>query len=124
MARKTKTAFAALATAWIALVFGPGVAGAQNAALIKRGQTLFNHRGCNICHGVGKQNAAPDLKGVTQRRSKEWITKWLKETDTMLTSDSVAMGMLAEYRNQKMPKFKLNAPEIEALIAFIDSRSE
>lgn len=123
MARKTKTAFLALATAWIALVFGPSVAGAQNAALIKRGQTLFNHRGCNICHGIGNLNAGPDLKGVTQRWSKDWIVKWLKETDTMITSDSTAMAMVAEYRNQKMPKFKLNAPEIEALIAFIESRS-
>ena len=37
----------------------------------------------------------------------------------MLTSDSLAMAMLAEYKNVKMPNMKLTDADIDALIHYI-----
>ena len=115
-----KTSLVVLGTAVAALTVGASQAQAQeNDAQLKRGGMLWYNRGCRGCHGVGKKNAGPDLAGLEMRRSKEWITKWLKETDTMIASDSVAIAMVEEYNGAKMPKQKFSDSDIDALLAFL-----
>jgi len=117
-----KTAFVVLGTAGAALLFSAGTASAQgNDALVKRGQTLWQNRGCAGCHAIGKKNIAPDLAGVTQRRSREWLVNWLKDTEGMLQSDSTAMAMLKEYKGAKMPNQKLSEQDTNAILAFIEA---
>jgi len=116
-----KTAFVVLGTAGAALLFSAGAANAQDAAQVKRGQTLWQNRGCAGCHAIGKRNIAPDLAGVTQRRSREWLVNWLKDTEGMLQSDSVAMALLKEYKGAKMPNQKLSEQDTDAIIAFIQA---
>jgi protein SCO1/2 len=120
-----KTAFVVLGTAGAALLFSAGSASAQGAdAQVKRGQTLWQNRGCAGCHSIGKgkgSGVAPDLSGVLQRRSKEWIHNWLKDTEGMLASDSTAMALMKEYKNTKMPNQKLSEADADAIIAFIQA---
>src|SRR5262245_10385929 len=80
-------------------------ASAQQAmsAQAKRGELLYFRRGCRQCHGINKKMIGPDLAGLEQRRSKEWIQRWLKETDVMLASDSTAIALAASYNNAHMP---------------------
>jgi cytochrome c551/c552 len=80
---------------------------------------LWTNRGCGSCHGIGKKMAGPDLAGVEMRRSHEWLNKWLRETDTMLASDSTAMALLAEWKNIKMPKQTLSDQDVDALLAYL-----
>jgi cytochrome c551/c552 len=89
--------------------------------MAKRGKMLWTNRGCASCHGIGKKMAGPDLAGVEQRRSREWLNNWLKNTDTMLASDSTAMALLAEWKGIKMPKQALTDQDIEALLAYFRS---
>lgn len=105
--------------ACVALMLSATQANAQNDAAMKRGKMLWTNRGCGSCHGIGKKQAGPDLAGVEQRRSREWLNRWLKETDVMLTSDSTAMGLLAEWKGIKMPKQALTDQDIEALLAYL-----
>jgi len=56
-----------------------------------------------------------------QRRSKEWIHNWLKDTEGMLASDSTAMALKKEYKNTKMPNQKLSEADADAIIAFIQA---
>ena len=116
-----KTALVVLGTAGSALLFSAGAANAQGAdAQVKRGQTLWQNRGCAGCHSIGKRGGiAPDLAGVTQRRSREWLVNWLKDTETMLQTDSVAIAMLKEYKGQKMPNQKISEQDTDAILAFI-----
>jgi protein SCO1/2 len=67
--------------------------------------------------------AGPDLKGVTQRRSPDWLKAWLKSPDTMVMSDSMAKALYKEYHQVKMPNLKLSDEEIAALIAYMDEAS-
>jgi len=67
--------------------------------------------------------AGPDLKGVTQRRSPEWLKAWLKSPDTMVMSDSMAKALYKEYHQVKMPNLKLSDEEVAALIAYMDQAS-
>jgi len=103
-----------------ALTFGVvSSAQAQDAAAVKRGKMLWVNRGCGSCHGVGKKMAGPDLAGVEVRRSREWLNRWLKETDAMIASDSIAMAMVAEWKGIRMPQQALTDQDIEALLAYV-----
>jgi len=110
-----------LGTVAAGLTVSASTASAQNDAMAKRGKMLWTNRGCASCHGIGKKMAGPDLAGVEQRRSREWLNNWLKNTDTMLASDSTAMAMLAEWKGIKMPKQPLTDQDIEALLAYFRS---
>jgi protein SCO1 len=93
-------------------------------SLAKRGKTLFTNRGCNACHTFGKKLAGPDLVGATERRDHDWLRRWLKNTDEMLQTDSVAQAMLVEYQNVKMPNLKLSDAEVDALLNYIQEETE
>ena len=45
-----------------------------------RGEASFNKRTCVFCHTLNGRggNLGPDLTNVKERRSEEWLFKWLK----------------------------------------------
>jgi mono/diheme cytochrome c family protein len=113
-------AVALLGVLSVSQAHGQGSAPAVDPALAKKGRSMFASKGCNGCHSVGGgKRAGPDLAGVSERRDAEWLKKFLKDPPTMLTSDSLAMAMLAEYKNVKMPNMKLTDADIDALLNYI-----
>ena len=76
-----------------------------------------------MCHTVGRKEArtaeGPDLAGVTDRRTHEWLVSWLKDPNAMFGSDAAADAMLEQYYNVKMPNMHLHETEIAALIAYL-----
>lgn len=106
----------------MAVFAGPALA-QDSQMLARKGKALWQNRGCAGCHALGKQLAGPDLHGVTQRRPREWLVRWLKDTPGMLGSDSVARALLAEYRGIKMPGQKLSDQDVDAILAFIESET-
>lgn len=126
MTRTVKLALAIFAT----LAIAPAAVVAQGSSITvdenqaKRGKSLFTSRGCNACHAFGKKLAGPDLVGATERRSQDWLRRWLKNTDEMLESDSIAQAMLAEYQNVKMPNLKLSDADVDALLHYMQQESD
>jgi len=112
------------------LVAGAGVARAQaplqvDEAAAKRGQSLFQNRGCVGCHSIGKgKRSGPDLAGVTQRRSLEWLRRWIKNPTPMFDTDSTAKALLAEFNNTRMPNLRLKDDEVDALLHYIQQESD
>ena len=102
-----------------------GAASARTAdpALVERGRRIFVNRGCNACHTIGRSEQrtaeGPDLAGVTDRRTNEWLVAWLKNPDAMFWADPIADAMLEEYKYVKMPNMRLHEYEISALIAYM-----
>ena len=73
---------------------------------------------CLACHSIaGGDKLGPDLYGVTKRRDKAWLTKWLKNPEQMLQSDAIAKEMLAKYK-VPMPNQNLSEEEIRAYIEY------
>lgn len=113
---------------WLALgaaVLGaPQVLLAQNdAALAGRGRKLFELRGCYGCHTFGRHLAGPDLSGVTARRSADWLRRFLADPETMVRTDSTASKLWQENKGYPIMRIqKLNPPEIEALIQYMQSK--
>ncbi len=88
-------------------------------SLAQRGKTLWINRGCSGCHAIGRKMAGPDLWGVVDRRSNEWLRGWLHNTNQYLQTDPQAMAMLEEWHYIKMPQIRLSDAEIDALFHYI-----
>jgi nitrite reductase (NO-forming) len=92
-------------------------------ALAQRGAKMFQQKGCFVCHTIGRSGAhtaeGPDLAGVTDRRTHEWLKAWLKDPYAMYGSDPIADAMLKQYHNVRMPNMHLNDSDAEALIAYL-----
>ena len=97
---------------------------AQADVMTKRGKMLWTNRGCGACHGIGKKMAGPDLAGLEQRRSREWINKWLKETDSMIASDSTAMALVAEWKGIRMPQQTITDQDVESLLNYLRAEED
>ena len=84
------------------------------------GEDLFGSRGCAGCHSVGRGRlAGPDLFAVRERRSIEWLTAFLKDTNKMLETDPIAQALLKEFHGNRMPNIRMTDQEIEALIHYL-----
>ncbi len=88
------------------------------------GQEIFQKK-CAACHTVGGGNlVGPDLKGITQKRERAWLSRWIREPDKMLAEgDAVALKRLQEFNNVPMPNLALTETEVAAVIAFLDNAS-
>jgi cytochrome c2 len=91
----------------------------HNEELYEKGKELFQSKGCVGCHTIGKGKlVGPDLKGVTQRRSEDWLKKWIKSPDTMVFTDPTAKELLKQYLTP-MPNLGLTDDEVNALISYL-----
>ena len=92
-------------------------------ALADWGERAWNMMQCYGCHELGRQQSTgPDLIGVTDRRSVEWLRKWLKNPIEMAADDSAAAALKREY-NSQMPNMGLSDHDIDGLIQFLELRT-
>ena len=92
---------------------------------VESGKAVFSARGCNGCHTIGKGDlSAPDLGGLLERRTQDWIKRWLRDPTTMLTTDEIAKDMLKQYNYMRMPNLKLSDDEITALMHYIAAETK
>jgi len=91
--------------------------------LVAKGKELFNSN-CTSCHTIGKGKlVGPDLLGVTDLRSDQWLHKWIINPDQMLQSDPVAKELLKEFM-VPMPNLGLTDQQVTALIAYLKSENK
>ncbi len=102
----------------------PGTHGVEvpKLRLAERGRRLFESR-CALCHtlGAGDQDG-PDLQGVTGRRGRGWLARWLSDPDRLLAEqDPVATALFAKFLDTPMPNLHLGKSEVEALLAYFEA---
>ena len=107
-----------VAAAVVALVLRlPAQAGSADTSA---GERIFKER-CTACHTYGKGiKVGPDLKGVTQRRSRAWLLKFIGSSSTMIRlGDPTAKKLFNEYKQERMPDWSDLSPEqIGALLDY------
>jgi protein SCO1 len=88
------------------------------------GAYIFQSR-CSACHTVGKgDTVGPDLAGVTSRRERGWLERYLRAPDQMLADkDPIAVALHAKYKDVAMPNLRLSEGEIAVLLAYIEGQS-
>jgi mono/diheme cytochrome c family protein len=91
--------------------------GAQDAA-------TFYEENCAACHTIGAgPQGGPDLKGVTARRDREWLTRFLLDPAS-LESDPAVVEMIRAADGLTMPPTDgLDRNMAEALLKLIEQRS-
>jgi protein SCO1 len=88
------------------------------------GTFIFQSR-CSACHSIGKgDSVGPDLAGVTTRRDRDWLVRYLRAPDQMLAEkDPIATELFAKYKNVRMPNLRLSEGEIAILLGFVQEQS-
>ena len=78
---------------------------------------IFNQR-CTACHTYGKGvKVGPDLKGVTARRQRPWLLKFIRSSQQVIASgDKTANELFRTYKRQRMPDWTDLSPQDVAAI--------
>ena len=106
---------AALTAALVADTPG-GVRAQDAAALVAKGQQVYEAQKCSVCHSIagtgGKQNP---LDGVGSKLSADDIRLWI-------TDPTAAAKKANSVKKPPMPnKYKLPPAELDALVAYMQS---
>lgn len=89
---------------------------------VAAGAALFKVR-CLDCHHFGRRKVGPDLTGVTERRTHEWLMQWIDDPVPMAKTDPIAIALLEKYGTQ-MPDLNLKKIEIRRIISYLDTHRE
>lgn len=84
-----------------------------NISVAQSGEEAFKAN-CAVCHKTTDAKfVGPGLKDVTERRSREWLLSWTKNSQGLLASgDSVANAIFNEYSKSVMPPFDFLGDEV------------
>lgn len=76
---------------------------------------------CSPCHTMGSGRlVGPDLAGVGDRRSTEWLLEFVQSSQAMVArGDPDAVALVAEYANLVMPDPPLSADEITDVVTYM-----
>lgn len=108
------------------LVSAMAVAAASPAAAADATAEFFRQN-CASCHTIGGGRlTGPDLKGVTGRRDRSWLERFVQNPKAVLDSgDAYALELQREARGVVMPTVPGLTPErVKALVSLIEEHSK
>ncbi|MFL5303090.1 MAG: SCO family protein [Anaeromyxobacteraceae bacterium] len=95
------------------------------------GEGLYRSR-CAACHTLGGERlggspaaaVGPDLLGVTGRRDRAWLARWIKEPDKMIAErDPLALALVEQYGNVVMANTHLSSGDVETVLSYLEEES-
>ena len=88
------------------------------------GEALFTKM-CAPCHTIGVgDRVGPDLRGVTQRRDRAWLSNFIRNPVRMLAQkDPVAVALAAQFPAVHMPALGIAEGDAADLIAYLDAQT-
>jgi protein SCO1 len=91
------------------------------AVTLDPGQYMFQSR-CSACHTIGGgDKMGPDLAGVTTRRERNWVARYLTAPDKMRAEgDPIAMELSKKYKNARMPDQKMGGADLLAILTYLE----
>lgn len=89
-----------------------------NEEWVAKGNAIYDMK-CSACHKLTDMRVVgPGWKGVTDRRTPEWIMNMTLNVDVMLEKDPAAQAMLKECL-VRMPNQNLNQEDARAVLEFM-----
>jgi cytochrome c551/c552 len=82
------------------------------------GENLFNTKGCVACHSLDVKKIGPPLKSISDKRSKEWLYSFIKNSQKFKETNADAKAIIEEFANFPMPAHELSNAEIDDIIAY------
>lgn len=95
------------------------VASTENADVIKAGKALFNAN-CAACHKLDKKATGPALRGKADKYDREWLYKWINNSQGLVKSgDAKAVALFDENNKSIMTSFpQLSHTDIDNILAY------
>ena len=91
---------------------------------IGEGKTIFSTR-CAGCHNVNVKLTGPALAGVDQRRSIDWIIRFVKSSKTLISSgDKDAVAIYDQFRIPMPDHPDLTDENIKQIVEYIKSEAK
>ena len=85
--------------------------------MVTAGKSVIDVK-CSSCHKLTEEKlVGPGYKGVTDRRTPEWIMNFVTNTEEMIAKDTAAQNML-EVCLVKMPNQGLTETDARAVLEF------
>ncbi|HJN54536.1 MAG TPA: c-type cytochrome, partial [Flavobacteriaceae bacterium] len=90
----------------------------------QEGEAIFKQN-CAACHKLGKRFIGPDLIGVNQKRSEDWLLSFIKSSQTMIKSgDADAVAIYEEFNQVMMTDLAhLSDDDIKTILSYIEQQS-
>lgn len=87
----------------------------------KTGEELYKEHTCNACHMLTDMRmVGPGLEGILERRDREWLKKWIRNSGELVASgDEQAVAVFEEYNQVPMPPVNISDEDLETLIDYI-----
>jgi mono/diheme cytochrome c family protein len=86
--------------------------------MVAKGEGIFNAK-CIACHKLTNEKlVGPGFKGVSDKRTPEWIMNFITNTNVMLDSDLVAQQLMVVCLS-RMPNQNLSDEEARHMLEFI-----
>ena len=87
---------------------------------VQKGEQIFKTN-CVSCHSIGTNALiGPGLKGVTEKRKKDWLKKWINSSSDFIASgDADAIAIYEEYKKVAMTSFYFEDDDFESLYAYL-----
>ncbi len=92
---------------------------AAGAGDAKAGKALFNAN-CAACHKLDAKMTGPALRGVAERRDREWLYKWIHNSSALIASgDADAVKLFNDNNKVLMTAFpQLSTADIDNILAY------
>lgn len=87
---------------------------------VLKGEQIFKQN-CTACHMITDARlVGPGLQGVTDKYEKEWLIKWIRNSQELIASgDERAIKIYEEYNKTAMSSFYFSDVEFSDLLAYL-----
>jgi cytochrome c551/c552 len=92
---------------------------------VEEGKAIFTSR-CAACHNVNKALTGPALAGIDERRSLDWITRFIQSSQSLVKGgDKEAIAVFEQFNRVPMPDHPdLTADHIKSIVEYIKAESK
>ena len=88
---------------------------------IARGKIIFD-QSCSGCHGFLQDGIGPDLSGIMEKDSANWLKQFIHSPQSMVESGDAHAKQISESYHTLMPSFpSINGEEMDQLITFLNT---
>jgi len=92
---------------------------------VEAGEALFKAN-CAACHKLDRKATGPALRGVASKYSRDWLYKWISNSQELIQSgDSQAVALFDEWNGSVMTAFpQLSNTDIDNILAYTSQEKE
>ena len=85
--------------------------------LAAQGKEEFKAK-CSACHKAEKRFVGPEMAGILERRTPEWVMNMILNPEEMLEKDPLAKALFMEFNGQLMTNQQVTQEEARAMLEY------